>query len=288
MLTLVKEGSIFMRRIIYIFAIALLILCAANPAHAATNGISADHSKGVVLLGSPAGAANCKAATTGAIRYNSVTSKVESCNGTIWAAVGGTVTPAGSDKQVQLNNNGALAASSGLTFNSTSDALTLGGTSGLAAPTGTTFAVLASDFTDASSAALQVITGLSFTLPASLAQNIPFECNLMYSQATGAVSDAFGIGFVGYNPTRIDAYGTMSTNTTVYTTGVLTNNTTGTTAVAIVTATPSAITTVWTARLAGTIQNASNAGTNTLNFYVSQGTAADLVKVRAGSWCKIW
>jgi hypothetical protein len=66
---------------------------------------------------------------TGAIRYNSSTNKVQSCNGTTWADVGSGVsaTPAGSDKQVQLNNGGVLYASSGLTFNSTSGLLTLTG-----------------------------------------------------------------------------------------------------------------------------------------------------------------
>ena len=49
---------------------------------------------------------------------------------------------------------------------------------------GTNFAALTTDFTDANAAGLQIITGLSFTLPASVALNAPFECNLMYSQAT--------------------------------------------------------------------------------------------------------
>jgi hypothetical protein len=69
--------------------IAALILLAVPQVRAATNGISADHSKGVVLLGSPAGAANCIAATTGAIRYNSATPRIEFCNGTSWIADGG-------------------------------------------------------------------------------------------------------------------------------------------------------------------------------------------------------
>ena len=65
-------------------------------------------------------AQNCSHATdTGAIRYNSTSFKLQSCkNGTGWTDVGGSVTPAGSDKQVQYNNNGTLAASSKLTFSS--------------------------------------------------------------------------------------------------------------------------------------------------------------------------
>jgi hypothetical protein len=74
-------------------------------------------------------AQNCSHATdTGAIRYNSASFKLQSCkNGTGWTDVGGTVSPAGSDKQVQWNNNGTLAASSKLTFSSTSGLLTVTG-----------------------------------------------------------------------------------------------------------------------------------------------------------------
>jgi hypothetical protein len=41
----------------------------------------------VLLLGSPAGAANCKAATKGAIRYNSTSNYIEFCNGKAWTAL---------------------------------------------------------------------------------------------------------------------------------------------------------------------------------------------------------
>jgi hypothetical protein len=71
-------------------ALALIfvaVLLTTGPAFAVTTGLSVDHSKGVVLLGSPAGAANCKAAITGAIRYNSITPAIEFCNGTVWTAL---------------------------------------------------------------------------------------------------------------------------------------------------------------------------------------------------------
>ena len=99
---------------------------------------------------------NCShASDTGAIRYNSSTFKLQSCkNGTGWTDVGtgAAVTPAGSDKQVQLNNNGVLYASSGLTFNSSSGQLTAAASgSGAAAlygsntrPAGTTYGVYGS------------------------------------------------------------------------------------------------------------------------------------------------
>ena len=74
-------------------------------------------------------AQNCSHATdTGAVRCRSVTFVLQSCkNGTGWTNVGGTATPAGSDQQVQWNNNGTLAASSKLKFNSTSGLLTVTG-----------------------------------------------------------------------------------------------------------------------------------------------------------------
>ena len=71
------------------FALAALIVLAGQQASAATNGLSVDHSKGVVLLGSPAGAATCKAAITGAIRYNSTNPGLQYCDGTNWQAAGG-------------------------------------------------------------------------------------------------------------------------------------------------------------------------------------------------------
>ena len=68
-------------------ALALAVLIVSVPAFAQVSGGAIDSSKGVLLLGSPAGAANCKAATKGAIRYNSTTPAIEFCNGTAWAAL---------------------------------------------------------------------------------------------------------------------------------------------------------------------------------------------------------
>jgi hypothetical protein len=149
-------------------------------------------------------------------------------------------------------------------------------------------AALTADFTDANAAGLQVITGLSFTLPASVALNVPFECNLMYSQATTATSVSFGIGAVTYAPTRIDAEGVINTAVAGTTATAALANLTTTTATAIVSGTPGATATTYFVRLHGLVQNASNAGANTPNFYVSQATASKLVTVKAGSWCKIW
>ena len=97
------------------------------------------HVNGEAIVGMQALA--CAAGTAGAIRYNSGTSKVQFCNGASWADVasGVTASPAGSNKQVQLNDHGILYASSGLTFNSASGILAVAGKVGIgaAAPTHT-------------------------------------------------------------------------------------------------------------------------------------------------------
>jgi hypothetical protein len=69
--------------------IFLAVLMVSGPAAAQVNGVAVDSSTGVLLLGSPAGAANCKAATTGAIRYNSTNPGIQYCDGTSWRADGG-------------------------------------------------------------------------------------------------------------------------------------------------------------------------------------------------------
>ena len=77
-------------------------------------------------------AQNCSHATdTGVIRYNSTSFKLQSCrNGVGWTDVGaGGSGAAGSDQQVQLNNNGVLYASSGFTFNSANGNLSVGNAS---------------------------------------------------------------------------------------------------------------------------------------------------------------
>ena len=89
------------------------------------------HVNGEAIVGMQALA--CAAGTAGAIRYNSGTSKVQFCNGASWADVasGVTASPAGSNKQVQLNDHGILYASSGLTFNSASGILAVAGKVGI-------------------------------------------------------------------------------------------------------------------------------------------------------------
>jgi hypothetical protein len=147
------------------------------------------------------------------------------------------------------------------------------------------FTVGTSDFVTAGNTSLQTITGLSWVLPANTALTVHFTCELMYSQQTAAVADAFGIQSATIAPTSINTKGFVQTAAGVFTEASL-NALASTTATNIVAFTPSAITTVWGATLSGTIENPSNASTNTINIMVKTGTAADTVTVKRGSWCE--
>jgi hypothetical protein len=68
-----QGGAEALKRYAFDIALILAIALISGPAAAQVNGVAINSSKGVQLLGSPTGAANCKAATTGAIRYNSTT-----------------------------------------------------------------------------------------------------------------------------------------------------------------------------------------------------------------------
>lgn len=153
----------------------------------------------------------------------------------------------------------------------------------LVRPDGSTFRVTA-DFTDASATTLQNITGLSWVLPASTAANYTFKCEILYSQATAAVADAFGIQS-SVATTNIMAKGDVDISASTFAAGnIPTLNTT--TATSIVAFTPSAITTVWNARLSGLIENPSVAA-NTINISVSQTTGANLITIKRGSYCVV-
>jgi hypothetical protein len=147
---------------------------------------------------------------------------------------------------------------------------------------------VASDFTTAANTSLQAITGLSWLMPQNQAAVASFSCHLMYSQATAAVADQFGIQDVNVNPTNIAAKAQVNTSATAFTAGnlptLVNNNPT-----AIVTFTPSAITTVWNADITGLVEqpSAGNA-TQTIQIMVQTSTAGDAVTVKRGSYCRIY
>ncbi len=74
------------------------------------------------------GGESCSASTEGSIYYDSAADRFYACQTSgAWTqiATAGSTSAAGSDMQIQLNNNGVLYASSGLTFNSTSGVLAI-------------------------------------------------------------------------------------------------------------------------------------------------------------------
>lgn len=145
---------------------------------------------------------------------------------------------------------------------------------------------VSTNFTTAANTSLQTITGLSFNL-LPVAANYQFHCALAYSQGTANAAVAFGIQAATVNPTNIFATGTIGTSTTAATSGVLATLS-STTATSIVSATPSAITTNFTATLDGTIEEPANDAGQVINIMVSTATSGDAVTVLRGSYCYVY
>lgn len=143
---------------------------------------------------------------------------------------------------------------------------------------------VASDFTTANNTNLQTITGLSWTLPA-VAKNWSFHCALLYSQATAAVADQFGIQVATNAPTNVAAVAEAFSSATAQTVGTISGLNT-TTATPIVTFTPSAITTIFGAQIDGTFELPASA--NTVNIMVQTSNGADAVTVKRGSYCQLF
>lgn len=141
---------------------------------------------------------------------------------------------------------------------------------------------LTSDLTLAANTSLQAI--FSWTFPAT-AINYNFHCSLDYSQATAAASNAFGIQAATNAPTNIRASGIVYTAAGVSTSGTL-STLSSTTATNILTFTPSATGTVFTAVLEGQLELGASA--NTVNIMASQSNAADLLTIKRGSYCQLF
>jgi hypothetical protein len=148
---------------------------------------------------------------------------------------------------------------------------------------------VATNFTTANNTNLQTITGLSWTLDPTTARNYSFHCSLSYSQATANVAVAFGIQASTTAPTNIFANGTQQITVgppATFVTGTLATLTT-TTAINIVSGTPGALTTNYTATLDGTIENPVTAPNN-ITIMVSTAAGADAVTVLRGSYCQLF
>lgn len=145
-----------------------------------------------------------------------------------------------------------------------------------------------SDFTTANNTSLQAITGLIWTFPSTPAANYSFHCSLSYSQATANAAVAFGIQASNNNPTNIFANGTQQITVgapATFTTGTLATLAT-TTATNIVSGTPGATATNYTATLDGTLE--FGASVNTVSIMTSTATGADAVTVKRGSYCNLF
>jgi hypothetical protein len=138
---------------------------------------------------------------------------------------------------------------------------------------------------DSSIASTSLVAFLSFTFQANLVVNASIDCDLLYAQATGAVSDAFGIQDVSLAPTNIAAQGSVQTAAGVYADGNVPTLTT-TIATNIVTFTPSAITTVWNAHLHAMVEQPSGVSSN-LNIMSSTSNASDALTIKRGSKCVV-
>lgn len=149
-------------------------------------------------------------------------------------------------------------------------------------PNGNIFRVTA-DFTTASGTFV-TITGLSWTMPANHAMSVPFHCEILYSQATAAAANQFGIQDVTVAPTSLMVKADVNISASTFTAANVPALTT-TTATSIVTFTPSAITTVWNARIAGFIEQPSNAAESVINLLVLTGNVADSITIKRGSNC---
>lgn len=147
--------------------------------------------------------------------------------------------------------------------------------------------LLVAPFTDSNASGLQVITGLSFAL-GTVARNWSFHCSLTYSEATPIAGDQFGVASLTTSPTNLHAWAHVITTegaTAAQTTGD-SGNITNTTPTSIVTFTPVG-TGVKQAEIDGSIETAGTTAT-TLQFYVTNGTAADVIVIARDSYCAIY
>ena len=113
-----------------------------------------------------------------------------------------------------------------------------------------------------------------------------FHCGILYSQATAVAANGIAVQGANASPVRLDAWGKMDTSNAYAGSAGSALSITSTTATSVVTATPGLTSTVYQASLDGTIQ-ANNLNATTLNVLVFTGNGADVVTVKAGSYCRL-
>lgn len=213
-------------------------------------------------------------------------------------SVAGTVT-----NPVLVSNTLQLASGNSLNFNADTAITRLaagvfavgttasGNTTGFV-KTAQTLQVVTINYTTSATtlATAGVVTGLNFTAPANVASNWSFRCDLIYSQATAAAADLFGVTTAGTAPTNVLVGGeVLTSNVAVQVDGnaIITTATSTT----VVTATPSASGAIGTsadmfvAHLWGTVEAPSSATPTQVGISIASGAGADALTVYRGSSC---
>ncbi len=158
--------------------------------------------------------------------------------------------------------------------------------------TAQTLQVSGANFTT-SSATLVTVTGLSFTTPAQFASNWSFDCHGVYSQATAAVANLFGIITTGTAPTQLQVWGEVFTSNV----GVQVDNNaliTTATSTTVITATASAFGAIGTNanmfnfHIHGTVEAPSNISPTIFAIGVATGNVSDALTIYRGSSCWVY
>ncbi len=114
---------------------------------------------------------------------------------------------------------------------------------------------------------------------------MPFRCDILYSQATAAVAVSLGVQTDTVTPTYFRSWAVIGTDTTAATAGNASIS--NTTATSVVTGTPAATATIYSANINGYLENPSNASTTTVNIMIKTATGADAITVKQGSFCTV-
>ena len=130
----------------------------------------------------------------------------------------------------------------------------------------------------------RAIAGLNWQLPPT-ALTYSFHCALSYSESGSASAVAFGVEASPGSPVHLFANGSLQTAATVFSGGTLADiKRRG--AAEVVSGTPSALGTDFTATLDGTIENSDAA--DSVSITVGAANGSSVVTIRRGSYCQLF
>lgn len=146
---------------------------------------------------------------------------------------------------------------------------------------------LGADSSDSASGGtgLQAIQGMAMGFPAQGAANWWWDCQMNYSQATGAVSDGMGISFSNAPTASLSNLLVSVTAATAPLGGVATSITNTSTTQVTPSFTPSATATTYGARMWGYAEMPATTQDTIIQFYTSQATQADVMTLKRDSAC---